>query len=226
MRLSADGKKLISVSRQAADKRTGACVVWDLATQKRLAELDVTPSATPKAPMGLLSPDGTRLVIATAIRTVERDQVFVIAGFDLRTGKKLAEVEDPAATGNVTIGVANSTTAVITSTSGRVWTVDYVNGRIEKDIDRLPVRGEPPVAGPVVFSPDGKRFAIGVVGERFTTYGVRVYDLLRRKALHTFIGHAGPVTFLRFAPDGNLLASGAQDTSVLVWDLMKLPEGK
>jgi len=88
-------------------------------------------------------------VIATAVRTVERDLVFVIAGFDLKTGKKLAEVEDLAATGSMTIGVANNTTAVITSTSGRVWAVDYVNGRIEKDIERLPVRGEPPVAGPV-----------------------------------------------------------------------------
>jgi len=50
---------LITVSRQAAGKRAGACVVWDLETQKRLAELsDITPSSTPKAPMGLLSPDG------------------------------------------------------------------------------------------------------------------------------------------------------------------------
>ena len=74
----------------------------------------------------------------------------------------------------------------------------------------------------MVFSPDGKRFAIGVVGEPFTTYGVRVYDWATRKALHTFIGHAGPVTALRFNNDGTLLASGAQDTSVLVWDLSKL----
>ena len=45
----------------------------------------------------------------------------------------------------------------------------------------------------------------------------------RRKALQTFIGHAGPVTALRFSSDGQLLASGAQDTSVLVWDLSTLP---
>ena len=222
MILSADGKKVVSVSRQAADKREASCVVWDLATQRRVAELAVTPSATVNAPMGLVSPDGTRLVIATATRTVERAPVFVIAGFDLKTGKKLAEVLDPAATGSMTIGVANNTTAVVTSTSGRVWTVDYVKGQVEPDIDRLPVRGERPVHGPVVFSPDGKRFAIGVVGERFTTYGVRVYDLPRRKLLRTFIGHAGPVSALRFTPDGNLLASGAQDTSVLLWDLSKM----
>ncbi len=65
-----------------------------------------------------------------------------------------------------------------------------------------------------------------MVGEPFTTYGVRVYDWPQRKALHTFIGHVGPVTALRFSPDGNSPASGAQDTSVLLWDLAKLPGGK
>jgi WD40 repeat protein len=70
------------------------------------------------------------------------------------------------------------------------------------------------------------RFATGVVGEPFATYGVRVYDWPRRKAPPTFLGHIGPVTALRFRPDGKSLASGAQDTSVLLWDLSKIPEGK
>ena len=31
------------------------------------------------------------------------------------------------------------------------------------------VYGELPVQGPVAFSPDGKRFAVGVVGQPYTT---------------------------------------------------------
>jgi WD40 repeat protein len=31
---------------------------------------------------------------------------------------------------------------------------------------------------------------------------------------------------MRFHPDGKSLASGAQDTSVLLWDLTKIPNGK
>jgi WD40 repeat protein len=50
--------------------------------------------------------------------------------------------------------------------------------------------------------------------------------LARRKALHTFLGHVGPVTALRFSADGRFLASGAEDTAVLVWDLNKLPAEK
>jgi WD40 repeat protein len=124
------------------------------------------------------------------------------------------------------MAVADDTWVVVSSTSGRVWAVDYANGQIPDDIDNIPVRGEVPITGTVEFSPDGKRFAIGVVGEPFTTYGVRVYDWPQRKALHTFIGHLGPVSSLRFSADSKTLASGAQDTSVLLWDLAKMGEGK
>ena len=102
--------------------------------------------------------------------------------------------------------------------------MDYVKGKVEPDIDKIPVQGDPPISGPIVFSPDGKTFATGVVGEPYTTYGVRVYDWQQRKALHTFIGHAGPITALQYSPEGAHLSSGAQDTSVIVWDLSKLPD--
>ena len=78
--------------------------------------------------------------------------------------------------------------------------MDYAAGRIDEDIDTVPARGDVAVHGPVAISADGKRFATGVAGRPFATYGVRVYDLAQRKALHTFIGHAGPVTARRSRP--------------------------
>jgi pre-mRNA-processing factor 19 len=51
---------------------------------------------------------------------------------------------------------------------------------------------------------------------------VRLYDWPQRKVLGTFIGHLGPISALRFSDDGNFLASGAQDTSVILWDLNKI----
>jgi len=225
LNLSPDGMKLITLSRQTDAKRSGLCVVWDIATQQRVAEFDIPASDTPTAPAAALSQDGTRLVLITAARNAAGRPVLAIVGFDMKTGKKIGEVEDPAAAGTMSLAVASETMAVVSSTSGRVWSVDYAAGKIGAEIDKIPTRGEQ-VPTTVVFSPDGKRFAIGLVGEKFETYGVRVYDWPSGKALYTFIGHAGPVTAMRFSPDGQFLASGAQDTSVLLWDLSKIPGEK
>ena len=65
------------------------------------------------------------------------------------------------------------------------------------------------------------------MGEEPETYGVRLYDWAAGgKILHTFMGHVGPVNALRFAPDGKSVASGAQDTSVILWDLTKIKDVK
>jgi WD40 repeat protein len=221
--LSPDGMKVITISRQADDKRSGSCVVWDLATQKRVAEFPVPSSPTGGPPGGAMSRDGSRLVLITATRNAVGRQVFMVIGYDLTTGKKLAEVEDPAASGTMSVVAADDTHAVLVSSNGRLWSVDYVNGKVGPDIDKLPLRGEAHQS-PVAFSSDGRRFATGVIGEEFETYGVRVYDWATRKAVHTFVGHAGPVSALRFSPDGRFLATGAQDTSVLSWDLSRLAE--
>jgi WD40 repeat protein len=222
---SPDGLKVVTVSHQGEGKRGGSCVIWDLASQQRVAEFEVAGSPNASAPGAVLSPDGSRLVLATG-RSREGRQVLLLVSYDVKTGKKLAEVEDPAATGNIHLVVADDRWVVGTSTSGRVWAVDYVNGQVGQDIDNLPVRGESPLTGPVVFSEDGKHFATGVVGEQYTTYGVRVYSWPEKKIVHTFIGHAGPVSAVRFTPDGKAIASGAQDTSVLVWNLMPPAEEK
>src|SRR4029078_5123240 len=112
------------------------------------------------------------------------------------------------ASGNVTVALTDDTTAIAASTTGRIWSIDYVNGQGGEDFETLVARGETPVYGPIAVSADGKRFATGVVGEPYTTYGVRVHDVATRKSLHTFIGHAGPVTSIHFSPDGQRLASG------------------
>ena len=224
---SPDGSKLFTVSRQTEKRRTGACVVWDLVTRQRLAEFDVEPSGNAAAPTAMLSPDSTQLALITVRVKADNTTSLLVVGYDLKTGKKLAQVEDPIlVSGSIAVVVADNEWLVATSTSGRVWKVNYAKGAVGTDLDKLPVRGEVPVHGPIMFSPDGKRFAIGVVGEPHTTYGARVYDWPQGKPLKTCIGHRGPVTALRFSSDGNFLATGTQDTSVLLWDLTKVPHEK
>jgi WD40 repeat protein len=223
--LSPDGLKLVTISRQADDRRMGGCVIWDLVTQQRVAEFEVPSSDNAGAPGGALSRDGTRLVVITATRNAVGRRVFMVIGYDIPSGKKLAAVEDPEAVGTMSVVVADNSHAVLVSSMGRVWSVDYVNGKVGPDIEKLALRGEAHQS-PVVFSADGKRFATGVVGEELETYGVRVYDWAARKPVHTFVGHAGPVSALRFSPDGKFLATGAQDTSALLWDLARVAPGE
>jgi WD40 repeat protein len=221
--ISPDGMRVAAIAKPAVGKRTGMCVVWDVLSQKRVAEME-TPNVVPGSSiLGVFSPDNSRLVLAAFSNTPGGGRVLVYVTHDLKTGRKLATIEDPAAAGTVSLAIANDTTMIAASSNGRLWTVDYVNGKIGDDIENLiAAKGEPPYHGPIAVSPDGKRFATGIVGEPYTTYGVRLYDLALRRPTHTFIGHAGPVSALRFSPEGHTLASGAQDTSVILWDVGNL----
>lgn len=51
---------------------------------------------------------------------------------------------------------------------------------------------------------------------------VRVWSVWSGKQLAAFDGHAARVCCLAFSPDGNLLASGSLDTTILLWDVSKL----
>src|SRR5262249_11642327 len=123
------GDKVTTVSRQAARDRAWSCVIWDTTTQQRAAEFDV-PSPPVATPIGaLLSPRHERLAFVYTTRNANGREVLVVLGFDVKTGKKLAEVEDANVAGTLTAAVADETTIVFASTSGRFWQVDYVAGR-------------------------------------------------------------------------------------------------
>src|SRR5262249_33462055 len=224
--LSPDGMKVITACRSTDAARSGACVVWDLATQQRVAEFDIPTSTV--TPIAALSPAGTRLAVLTSTPNPETGvPALLVTGFDVMTGKKLAAVENATAPGSLYMAVADETSAVVSSSTGRVWAVDFVAGRVELEIDKLPrpPGGEVATYGAVVFSPDGKRFAVGMAGEPLETYGVRVYDWPSGKPVQTFIAHPGPLMALRFGPDGRSPGSGAQAPSALLWDLTKPPGG-
>jgi WD40 repeat protein len=67
----------------------------------------------------------------------------------------------------------------------------------------------------LALSSDGRVLATGEKGR--TT--INLWDLSSGRELRPLSGHDGPVTVLMFSPDGQTLASGSEDTTVLLWDV-------
>ena len=57
---------------------------------------------------------------------------------------------------------------------------------------------------------------------------VRVWDVATGELQRTFTGHAGEILSVRFSADGQTLASGSADGTVLLWDMAPeaLPQKK
>jgi WD40 repeat protein len=197
------------------------CRVWDLEGQKKLAEVEI-PTALGRI-TAAVSPSGERLVVAAYLDDTRGSSpaTIVIEGWDIKTGKRLGTVEGPKLVGDIQIVAASESIAIV-NTLGKARLIDFESGKLGEEFetghlrDILRVTQTP---SPAVLSPDRKRFALGVDLEEPGTFGVRIFEWPSAKPLHTFKGHTGMVSALRFSADGKQLASGSYDGTVLVWDL-------
>ena len=90
--------------------------------------------------------------------------------------------------------------------------------------------GHKDVVSSVVFSPDGNLIVSGdwYDWDGYLSSGtwsgeIRVWDAHTGEHLKTLTGHTGGVSSVAFSPDGNTLATGRTDGTILLWDFSTPP---
>jgi WD40 repeat protein len=214
---SADGTKVIQVLTSFDPKNVPRVAVWDVASGKKLAEVQL-PGLT-QVGAGL-SPDGKSLV-TVGVRQDDKKGgpgTFVVAGWEAGTNNKRGEFTEPAGFATVYApAVIDGKTAVVTSPRSGPIVVDYVAGTKVRDLASGGLR----MAAAPALSPDRKTLAVPL----FPPFGpnqtssVVLIDVDAGKEKRKLEGLSGTPTAVAFLPDGKTLVTGSSDTTALVWDL-------
>ncbi len=94
----------------------------------------------------------------------------------------------------------------------RDWEWRHLHSQLDVSSLVVPVPGGPVVA--MSLSPSGRQVAVACL-DRDEAY---LFDVATGKPGAILRGHAAPVTFLAYSPDGQSLATGALDGTIRLWD--------
>ncbi|HEY7310706.1 MAG TPA: WD40 repeat domain-containing protein [Gemmataceae bacterium] len=193
--VSADGKML------AVAGRDNTIYLWQL-SQRRLLRQFKAPGAWVQ--MLAFSPNGKILAAADSLCTA-----YLL---DAVTGKELHRLRGEV--GWLTdVAFSPDGRTVVTSGSHegvRLWDV-----KTSIQITKL---GERRQRRCIAFSQDGRTIATVESGNQPR---IRLWELATREERHHFEGHLATINCLAFAADGKTLVSGSDDTTILVWDLLR-----
>jgi RNA polymerase sigma factor (sigma-70 family) len=148
------------------------------------------------------APDGRTLAVAVEDSTIRLE--------DPATGKQRLLLQWP--TGIVAFVFSpDSRTLSVSLADNRLVLVDVATGKELRAI-RLAEH-----AAKLVYSPNGKLLAVGT-----SAGAIHLWEPATGKMVSKVKGHRGGVSCLAFSADGRRLASGGDDTTVLIWDVLNL----
>jgi WD40 repeat protein len=154
------------------------------------------------------SPDGQRLAAGTGQNNESPDQKLRL--MDVSTGQLLAESED----------MDSIIWDLVFLPSGSFLAAALDNGIVQmrgaEDLRQIQQFYFPGPVNSLSISPDGKKMAAGVADNGNGT--VFIIDLTSGENLLSFWAHPYSIPDMDFSPDGSLLATGAVDRTVKVWN--------
>jgi WD40 repeat protein len=222
---SASGAKLAVASANGAN-------VWDVQSGQEAARLSFGPKEQNHGGNTfhpVLSPGGTILAVPiTAYNPNTNQQTSQVLILDTGTGKEMHALTAPANSYNLqtafspdgkllALGGQGVALSLFKTASGKEW---------------LRFRQEPSTLHQqrtaLAFAPHGRTLALATQGyQTFDFFGrprpnpaptIDVWELASGSLRQRFEGHRGLIQCLAFSPDGQSLASGSSDTTVLLWD--------
>jgi WD40 repeat protein len=224
MAFSPDGKMLLSVDWKNPVKIPGAggavigrLNIWDLQTGKRLREF---PMEGLRPECLAISPNGREVVVAGCS---DSQSVRV---WDLLRGEETLAFR----AGQLVESIALSPDGRTMISGGGVdkpeeslclWEMST-----GKEIYALNAQDQEVTA--VAFSPDGRIVASSGIRQKNAVIaqespGIRLWDVATGQEIRHLEQCASTVTSLAFSPDGSRLASGLQNSTVLLWEVLPAP---
>jgi WD40 repeat protein len=169
-----------------------------------------------------LAPDG-KSVAAACSNFLPTGQVHDLRAWDATTGKSLWHAEGAQVWWQGLAFSPGGKVLAAADPSGAVTLFEAAGGR---ELRRLPAQAGTTNSSGLTFSPDGRLLVFGAYDFNARKSHVWAYEAASGAVRHEFTGHDGPISALAFSPDGKRLATGGNDTTVLVWDLTGRSDGE